>query len=752
VVHRDVKPANLLLHDGRVLVSDFGISLAVREAGGDRMTETGLSLGTPHYMSPEQATAEREVDPRSDVYSLGAVLYEMLAGHPPHSGSSLQAVLASVLTKPPSPVEEERPSVSPGLAAVVQRALERLPADRLQTAGELVEALKDPERYAAGRSPTAKGSGTGRKWTAERVGWMAVTAALSVIAAWTVLSGGPEVGGVGPVRFEVEAQTAELDVATFIPTRLALSPDGRTLYYVAQEPGGVPEIMARPLDALEGIPVLPGRGATTPVPSPDGRRLIFLRTDGQVEILDLERGVVTQARSAAAGGYPTWDDQGRVYVAGDAGVLVRLDPEGGRADTLMVSTPEEIAAGVPNHALPLPGGRFVLLSDLGDDPGVRDIEALDLETGELRRIIARAGAPVYLPFGVLVYLTPDRRIEGVPFDPATATVTGDPRTLVSGVRYDQDTPVSFVVSPNGVLAYEKPWEDQAYLVWVEPDGSERRVEADLPPEPRDMAVSPDGSRLALGAGSDPFGDIWVYDFSQQVTTRITTYAGSDTRPVWTHDGRVAFISDRDGSRAVYARSVDGRDSVRLEISTDRFVQQAVWRADGAVLFREGYTDGTTNRDIFLRLPGDSVNRPLLATRWDEHSPEISPDGRWLAYVSDESGEPRVYLQALAGDGGVVPVSAESAHSPLWAPDGRTIYYRSMADSMVAASVQLEPVPRVTRRTLLFATTPYRLDTVDRAHDIHPDGDRFLFVRNPPAARIVVVTGWFDEVKRTFGIE
>ena len=140
VVHRDVKPANLLLHEGRVLVSDFGISLAVREAGGDRMTETGLSLGTPHYMSPEQATAEREVDTRSDVYSLGAVLYEMLAGHPPHAGSSLQAVLAAVLTKPPTPVEEERPSVSPGLAAVVRRALERLPADRFQAAGELVEA------------------------------------------------------------------------------------------------------------------------------------------------------------------------------------------------------------------------------------------------------------------------------------------------------------------------------------------------------------------------------------------------------------------------------------------------------------------------------------------------------------------------------------------------------------------------------------------------------------------------------------
>jgi len=686
------------------------------------------------------------------VYSLGAVLYEMLAGHPPHSGSSLQAVLAAVLTKPPTPVEEERPSVSPGLAAVVRRALERLPADRFQTAGEVMEALKDPGRFAAVGSGMTAGSGVRRGWSAERTGWMTATGALAVVAVWGAMAGGADEVGIGPVRFEVEAQTAELDVATFIPTRVALSPDGRTLYYVAQEPGGVPEIMARPLDALEGIPVLPGRGATTPVPSPDGRQLILIRTDGQVEILDLERGVITQARSAAAGGYPTWDDQGRVYVAEDGGVLVRLDPEGGRSDTLRVSTPEEIAAGVPNHALPLPGGRFVLLSDLGDDPGVRDIEALDLETGELRSIISRAGAPVYLPFGVLVYLTPDRRIEGVPFDPATATVTGNPRTLVSGVRYDQDTPVSFVVSPNGVLAYEKPWEDQAHLVWVEPDGSERRVEADHPPEPRDVALSPDGSTLALGAGTDPFGDIWVYDFAQQVTTRITTDSGSDTRPVWTHDGRVAFISDRDGSRAVYARSVDGRDSVRLEIRTDRFVQQAVWREDGAVVFREGYTDGTTNRDIFLRLPGDTVNRPLLATRWDEHSPEISPDGRWLAYVSDESGEPRVYVQALEGGGGVIPVSAGSATAPLWAPDGRTIYFRTMADSMVAATLQLEPVPRVTRRTHLFSTTPYRLDTVDRAHDIHPDGDRFLFIRNPPTTRIVVVTGWFDEVKRAFGIE
>ncbi|HSG50359.1 MAG TPA: protein kinase, partial [Longimicrobiales bacterium] len=731
-----------------------GISLAVREAGGDRMTETGLSLGTPHYMSPEQATAEREVDTRSDVYSLGAVLYEMLAGHPPHAGSSLQAVLAAVLTKPPTPVEEERPSVSPGLAAVVRRALERLPADRFQAAGELVEALRDPERFVVrggGKNAAVAGDAVrGRR--GERLGWGALTTALALVAVWAWVGPGSAAPDVGPVRFEVEAPTAELGVGAYMPTRVALAPDGRTVYYVAQEPGGVPEIMARPLDALEGMPVLPGRGTTTPVPSPDGRRLIYVRTDGRVEILDLERSTVTEARWGAAGGYPTWDENGMVYTMGEAGVLVRLDPEGGQVDTLLVSSPDEIAAGVPNHALPLPGGRFVLLSDVGEDPGVRDIVALNLETGEQRRILSRAGAPVYLPFGVLAYLTPDRRIEGVSFDPSTATVTGSPRTLVGGVRYDQDTPVSFVVSRNGVLAYEKTWEDRAFLVWVEPDGSERRFDADLPLEPRDVTFSQDGSRLALGAGSDPFGDIWVYDFAQQVTTRITTDSGSDTRPAWTADGRVAFISDRDGSRAVYARSVDGRDSVRLEVRTDRFVQQAVWRDDGAMLFREGYTDGTTNRDIFLRLPGDSVNRPLVATRWDEHSPEISPDGRWLAYVSDESGEPRIHVRPLDREGGTVSVSAESAVSPLWSPDGRTIYYRTMADSLVAAAVSLDPSPRVTGRTPLFSTTPYRLDRVDRAHDIHPDGDRFLFIRNPPAARIVVVTGWFDEVKRIFGIE
>ena len=226
IVHRDVKPANVLLHEGRVLVADFGIALAVRRAGGERLTETGLSMGTPHYMSPEQATADSEADARSDVYSLGTVVYEMLAGRPPHDGSSLQAVIAAVLTKTPPPVNEDRASIPKGLAAVVHRSIERLPADRFQSAAEFAEALEEPEPYATG----ASGVSPARAARKERGLWAAAVVGLLAALFLDFASSPTQSDVAGPVRFVLQLPYLNLREDE---QRIEVSPDGSTLYFVA---------------------------------------------------------------------------------------------------------------------------------------------------------------------------------------------------------------------------------------------------------------------------------------------------------------------------------------------------------------------------------------------------------------------------------------------------------------------------------------------------------------------------------------
>ncbi|MDX1745979.1 MAG: hypothetical protein R3324_08585, partial [Halobacteriales archaeon] len=536
----------------------------------------------------------------------------------------------------------------------------------------------------------------------------------------------------------------------FTSTRVALSADGQTVYYTAAGPTGVPEIFARRLDRFEPTRILPGQPAANPSTSPDGRHLAVRGGNGY-RLIDLETGSVRE------GDLPIlsveWDESSRIYgTLLGGGTVVRFDPGGGALDTLRLPTAER--SYLAFNAYPIPGGRFVLLTVLGEDPGTHTIEVLDLETGDVRPLLSRATAPTFLPFDVLVFGTPEGRLDGVRFDPATATVLSEPRTLLSGLRSDGNVARVYDVSPAGVLAYETASGTTGELVWVGLDGNERPFEADAPADPSDVEFSRDGSKLAIATGTANSQDIWVHDFAQGVTNRITSGPQQEMRPAWTHDDRVAFVASVPGNRAVFAQQVDGRDTATVVVRTDRFVQQAVWRDDGLLLFREGFTDAISKRDIYLRLPGDTIDRPFVVTDWDEHSPEISPDGEWVAYVSDEFGEPRVFVRPLEGEGGRTAISTGAAASPVWAPSGSNLYYRAIeADSLVAAALSFDDgSARVTSRRPLFSTRQYGWDQMDRTHDIHPDGDRFLFVKYPTPARIAVVTHWFGEVKEIFGIE
>ncbi len=755
IVHRDVKPANILLHEGRVQVADFGIALAVREAGGSRLTETGLSLGTPHYMSPEQATADQSVDARSDVYSLGALVYEMLAGRPPHHGSSLQAVIASLLTKPPPAVDEDRKSIPPALAAVVHRAIERLPADRFQSAAELAEALRHPPPLSR-PGADAEGAGSRVSRSTERVVWAGLAAVLVAVTAVVARDKAPAESVRGPgFRFQVPVPYVSFPQAG---TRVALSRDGRTLAYVAPGgPRGFNTLYTRDLSTLESVYVSDAtEGASNPEFSLDGRA-VFFRSGDVWAAVDRGRGVVSASWSPDdTFGSGHWADDGRIYVARVGGIY-RL-PEGGGPPERVAETQQEGLGYelIPTSPIRLPEGRGYLYGALNLGPGLSDVWVYDAESKENRLILSGAGHPYYLLMGAIVYQTPEGRLDGVAFDLGKLEIVGEPRPLVTDIVWPtEEGGRAYGVSDNGVLAYDQVNPEGIELAWVDRQGQDTAIALGLPRDIRDVAISPEGSRIAFGAVVDGDEDIYLFDLEQGTQTRITTGGGTNERPTWLPDGdRVAFVSDRAGGvRAIYTRPVDASAPAELLVMRERLVQQVTWRDDGTYVFREGYTDTLTQRDLLYRSPGDTTSRPFVVSDFDELAPEFSPDGNWVAYLSTEGGRDEIYVRPFPGPGGRVAISADGGTEASWAPDGNTIYYRSARDSLVAARLSFEGGGvRVRGRTNLFSTAHYLRDRNDRAYDVHPSGERFLFIRQPAMTHLVIVTDWFSEVRRILGLD
>jgi serine/threonine-protein kinase len=390
VIHRDIKPANILVHDGNPVVADFGIALAVSAAGGGRMTETGLSLGTPHYMSPEQAAADRDLSARSDVYSLACVLYEMLAGDPPHTGPTPQSVLMRILTEEPRPVAETRKSVPPHITAAVAKGLEKLPADRFGSAAEFRQALGDEGftyfttgqtgRGEVARSQYGGGGGSGRApWLADVRSRVALIGLLiaAVLLGWEFIAGSaalePE-GAAAPVTlFEVELGNLE------VPTHMTLSPDGSTLVFASQAPGGLPQLYLRRSDAVV-IEPLPGtQNASEPVISPDGDWIAFVVNGVELKRVPTRGGnpiSITTLRPILSA--PAWGPDGSIFFAGQQG-LYQVPFDGGQPAHILTST--LFSSRLPR---PVAGSDRVVFTHIETTSTDPEVRLLELQSGEVR--------------------------------------------------------------------------------------------------------------------------------------------------------------------------------------------------------------------------------------------------------------------------------------------------------------------------------------------------------------------------------
>jgi serine/threonine-protein kinase len=777
VVHRDIKPENILLHDGRALVADFGIALAVTSAGsGSRMTETGMSLGTPHYMSPEQAMGEREITGRSDIYALGAVLYEMLVGEPPFTGPSAQAIVAKVLTEEPRPLLPKRHTIPPHVEQVVLTALEKLPADRYSTAGELLAALSDRDATR----PVHHHAGTPAPpvvWWRRRSLRILVPAALAAAVllvlgtAWLVRRSMPA-PMVRRYGLALPASQAATPNAT-----LAISSDGSRILFAGPGPApGTQQYWLKEHDRSVAVPVAGTTGARGAVFSPDGEWIAFVDA-GRVKKLPLGGGAAVTLADSSAPGFPllAWLDDGSIIFTGFSGQALHRVSQGGGPETVVLEDDST------NVILPtaLPGARFLYTRCIGGACGVRqDLWMHDLESGVSRELVRGAASGFYTSTGHLVYTRRDGTMLAVPFDLGSGEIEGEPVTILDSIATGNGILPRVAVSRNGTLVMRTgtPAGAQRYeMVWVDRSGDQRQIDPEWTFQHvafganAGWALSPDGSRLAIGLSTGAGDDIWVKQLPRGPLSRVSFDSAPDFRPRWLPDGRtVQFISIRGGAdrlatSGVFRRASDGTGSDVEVLRLDRSLFEAVVSPDAAwlVVRLGGVVNQIGGRDIVaVGSGGDTTTTPLVASReFDESAIALSPDGRWLAYESNETGRVEVYVRPFpAADGGKWQLSTRGGAAPLWAPSGRELFYVDGDRRMVSLPVRAgarsaafeygEAVPLFRLNDALYLVpdenyTPY---------DISRDGERFLMARLVRAeaadAPLLVVDNWFEELKAT----
>jgi len=728
VIHRDIKPENILMQGGRPMVADFGIALAVSAAAGGRMTETGLSLGTPHYMSPEQATAAKDITARSDVYSLGSVLYEMLSGNPPHVGATAQQIIMKIVTEDAAPVTQHRKHVPLHIAEAVEHALEKLPADRFSSARAFGEALQNPA-YRTGLHTAASAAAdpaSGRATTNKRLVGLAMVAALA-LAAWGWLR--PRVAPTPGVEFALTAPDS---------SRLAevvLTPDGRRLVAELRLASGS-ALYARPLDR-EIWQLIPGtEGAHGPFISPDGKHVAFaVPSEGELRRVPIEGGAPTTVMPITAdffGG--SWGEDGYMVVStftatNNPPVLLRVAAGGGEVRRLTGDTTG--SWGGDSDPSVIDGGRAVLFTSY-DQAGVASLVAMDVAT-RTRRPIGVGMSPKLGPRGTLLFVAPGGRLVEQEFDRRRFVLKGDPVTLADGLPFTYQVLSIFSTSSSGVLLIQRTQRSgsSASLQLVSRDGVPRPLLAS--PNIAHPRFSPDGRRIAyIVSETGDRGDVWIHDVQSGSTQRLT-FEGQVADPAWSRDGRwVAYssVGKAPGSRArLFRRAADG--SGDPELLAD----------DTLDLWQVGFVPG--GREIYYR-SGNDLQRapigagravPLLKTPFMEEHPAVSPDGKWIAYKSNETGSLEIFVRHYPEMGPRTIVSLGGGETPAWSDDGRTLYYwrrgklaevtlRFDGDRAVVAS-----------RAELFSLAGFQAQA-NRNFDLRPGGREFVFVGGPTLRTIV----------------
>ncbi len=762
VVHRDLKPGNIMLTKAGVKLLDFGLAKGTTNLVASALTQVsavptrsqpltaeGTLVGTLHYMAPEQLEGQ-EADARSDIFALGAVLYEMATGRRAFLGKSQASIIAAILSSEPTPISALQPMTPPALDRAAKRCLAKDPDDRWQSARDLLLELKWVA--VAGSAAELPATGRARHPSRERLAWVA---AVLVLAASL---------GLALVRLQQPpSQSRPARFSALLPEKAAsvlarVSPDGRYLSFTAIF-GGQTQLWLRPLGSLEARPLAGTEGALFHFWSPDSRFIAFL-AEGKLKKIDVTGGL-PQTLCDAPGSGPfrlgAWGRDGTILfrieeAPGQREGLYRVSAAGGEPQhmTVVDESGKELMAVWPSF---LPDGRRFLfpcvrLMDLQRSEVRGGICAASLDSGQARKLLDIPSYAEYAAPGYLVYAQ-GPTLFAQPFDAGKLRVHGEPVRIAEGLEHWSGMGVPrFSVSSTGVLVYQRGGS-RSQLLWKDRNG---RVlgEVGPPGEYDDLRISPDGRKLVVTL-MDPqvrATDLWIVELGRNVATRFTPQPVDAGGAVWSPDGsRMVYCRPQDAPPFLHTRPLSGGEEEVLLPTTGTMQCATDWSPDGRFLL---YMDRnpSTNWDIWI-LPLEGERKPILflRTRFREGEATFSPDGRWVAYASDESGRSEVYVQPFQRPGETRRISAAGGSLPRWRRDGRELFYIGPDGQLMAVPMRLGASLEPGTPAVLFTLAA---NPVVRTHyDVSHDGQRFLVVSPEPGAvsAPTVVLNWTADMPR-----
>jgi serine/threonine-protein kinase len=743
VIHRDLKPANIkLTPSGKVKVLDFGLakmletdrvspSLSMSPTIGVQATYAGVILGTASYMSPEQARG-KALDQRTDIWSFGCVLFEMLSGRKTFdAGDTVSDAVAAILTRDPdwSALPDGLPS---GVRTVLRRCLQKDPERRLHHIAdarlELEEPASAPVEVPADAPPRSL-----PLWL-RALPWAIAALALAA-AAWTLWRpAGRAVEQHAVARLELNLPPG-LELFTASTRSVVVSPDGRRIAFVGTR-GGARQVYVRPLDQYDASSIRGSENATSCMFSPDGRSIAVVTAAGVLKAISLTDGLSTTVTEDVNFLYGvTWTPDDR-FVFVRAGALWQVARGGGTA------APLTMLGGARKdtlHVWPtaLPGGKAILFGAMSADQW--RVDALTLATGERRTVVERASLPLYAASGHLVFLRDDRMVVA-PFDASRLQLTGPATQLLESLPATTTLGGAIVdLSLTGTAVYS-PTSAVNRLVWVSRQGNTQPVD-DVLRNYANPRIAPDGNRVVVQADG-----LWIQDLARATFTRLASRdVVTNGFPIWTPDGRQIIYRTATG---LQVQDADGSGRSRLIAGSSEFDYPGAVTPDGETLVFLRSTQETSFDVYALLLKDPGKVRTIVKTPAYEGGARLSPDGRWLTYVSNESGQNEIYLRPYDGPERRWQISSQGGTQPLWNPNGREVFYRN-GDRMMAVDVTTSPDVKLSPPHLLFeGRYAFGSGITIANYDVTRDGQRFIMVKDEAgAARLNVVLNWFDDLAR-----
>jgi Tol biopolymer transport system component len=749
VIHRDLKPGNIMLTKAGTKLLDFGLA-KMQPAGAAAgmtalptqttpLTGEGTILGTMQYMAPEQLEGA-EADARTDIFALGAVIYEMTTGRKAFEGKSHASLISAIMTAEPPAISGSQPLAPQALDHVVRTCIAKDPDARWQAARDVLAELKWIAE--AGSQAAIPASAAARRSSRERLAWVTAVAALLTLALVAFVHLREEPAEANSVRFLVAPPEK---VTLGMNDNPVVSPDGKRFVFRGTNPDGNTQLWMRALDSPAMQPMAGTERAGLPFWSPDSRFVAFY-SQGKLKKMDASGGpaqVLCDAPNFPIGG--TWNGDGIILFGSEAHVLSRVSADGGEVKPVHQL---DMARHETEQVWPqfLPDGKHFLYSSHSTDAGKAGIYLGSLDSQETHLLISAESNARYAPPGFLIYSRQDTLV-AQRFDPKQLRVTGDAFSIAERVGAMSFLPgLMYSVSENGVAVYRNAPSDTVQLAWYNRAGK-RLGPVGEPGAYGIIVLSPDEKRLAMER-LDPqlrTHDLWTLELATGILSRQTFHPTDDTDPVWSPDGReLVFTSNPKTTDDLYRKVVGGgEEQVLFESRNQKYPK--FWLSDGrSIIFI-----GPTGKAFYqLPLTGDRKPVPLLASEFDKDNPHVSPDGRWVAYNSIESGRWEVYAAAFPTFADKRQVSVNGGCQPQWRKDGKELFYLTLEGQLMAAELKAGKILQTGVPQVLFQT-PAIVSPINSQYCVMADGKRFIF-REPVGeanAPITVVLNWKAGLKR-----